>query len=146
MDVAFYFLPGEEPSKVQTQVEDRVHTLCSRYENLVLEPRIEWKGRIMPPSAVADDHPFVDTVAAAYETATAKPALRYGMPMSDLFQFNLHSPRPMPTVAMGPGRWGVPGGAHQPNESVLIDEHLIPFVKVLALLIVDWCGVVKAEA
>jgi acetylornithine deacetylase/succinyl-diaminopimelate desuccinylase-like protein len=52
----------------------------------------------------------------------------------------------MPTVAMGPGRWGVAGGAHQPNESVLIDEHLIPFVKILALLIVDWCGVVKAES
>jgi acetylornithine deacetylase/succinyl-diaminopimelate desuccinylase-like protein len=62
------------------------------------------------------------------------------MPMSDLFQFNLHSPRPMPTVAMGPGRWGE-GGAHQANESVLIDEHLIPFVKTLAGLIVDWCGV-----
>jgi hypothetical protein len=27
---------------------------------------------------------------------------------------------------------------------VLIDAHLIPFVKVLALLIVDWCGVVPA--
>ena len=47
-------------------------------------------------------------------------------------------------VAMGPGRRAVPGAAHQPNESVLIDEHLIPFVKVLALLIVEWCGVVEA--
>jgi hypothetical protein len=49
----------------------------------------------------------------------------------------------MPTVAMGPGRWG-PEGAHEANESVLIDEHLIPFVKTLALLIIDWCGVEPA--
>ncbi|HVF11164.1 MAG TPA: M20/M25/M40 family metallo-hydrolase [Abditibacteriaceae bacterium] len=145
MHVAFYFLPGEEPAAVQAQVEDRVRALLARFDNLLLEPRIEWRGRVMPPSAVADDDPFVETVAAAYQSATGTAALRHGMPMSDLFQFNLYSPRPMPTVAMGPGRWAVPGGAHQPNESVLIDEHLIPFVKVLALLIVDWCGVVQAE-
>lgn len=143
MSVGFYYLPGEDPAAMQSEFERRIYSLMARYEKLLLPPRIEWLGRIMPPSAVADDNPFVATVATAYQNATGNPAVLHGMPMSDLFQFNLHSPRPMPTIAMGPGRWAVAGGAHQPNESVLIDEHLIPFVKVLAFLIVDWCGVVK---
>lgn len=134
-----YVLPGEEIGEVQAQIEQRVRAVAARYDDL-LPQRIEWVGRIMPPSAIPDDHPFVDAVASAYERATGQTARRRGMPMSDLFQFNLHSPHPMPTVAMGPGRWGE-GGAHQANESVLIDEHLIPFVKILAGLIVDWCGV-----
>jgi acetylornithine deacetylase len=145
LGVGFYYLPGEDLAETQAQFEERIYTLLSRYESLLLPPRIEWQGRIMPPSAIADDDPFVGVVASAYKAALGKPPERHGMPMSDQFQFILHSPRPMPTIAMGPGRWAVPGGAHQPNESVLIDEHLIPFVKVLALLIVDWCGVVKAD-
>lgn len=134
-----YVLPGEEIATVQDEIAQRVHAVAARFDDL-LPPRIAWVGRIMPPSAVPDDLPFVDAVAAAYERASGQPARRRGMPMSDLFQFNLHSPRPLPTVAMGPGRWGE-GGAHQANESVLIDAHLIPFVKTLAGLIVDWCGV-----
>jgi hypothetical protein len=66
------------------------------------------------------------------------------MPMSDLFQFNLYSPLPMSTVAMGPGRWG-DRGAHAIDESILIDRHLIPFTKTLSALIVDWCGVEPIE-
>jgi acetylornithine deacetylase len=134
-----YILPGEDIAGMQAHIEQRLRAVAEGYGDL-LPPRIAWVGRIMPPSAIPDDHPFVDAVAAAYERATGRAARRRGMPMSDLFQFNLHSPRPMPTVAMGPGRWGE-GGAHQANESVLIDEHLIPFVKTLAGLIVDWCGV-----
>ncbi|HEV2067992.1 MAG TPA: hypothetical protein VGR08_14275 [Thermomicrobiales bacterium] len=60
--------------------------------------------------------------------------------MSYLFQFNLHS-YAIPTVPMGRGRWGIPGAAHEPNASVLIDEHLIPCVKTVAGVIVAWCGV-----
>ena len=134
-----YVLPGEDLAAVRRRFERRVRAVAGRFED-VLPPEIAPVGRIMPPSAIAEDHPFADAVAAAYERATGRRARRRGMPMSDLFQFNLHSPRPMPTVAMGPGRWGAPGGAHEANESVLIDEHLIPFVKTLASLIVDWCG------
>jgi acetylornithine deacetylase len=134
-----YILPGEDIAGMQAHIEQRLRAVAEGYGDL-LPPRIAWVGRIMPPSAIPDDDSFVDAVANAYERATGRAARRRGMPMSDLFQFNLHSPRPMPTVAMGPGRWGE-GGAHQANESVLIDEHLIPFVKTLAGLIVDWCGV-----
>ena len=141
LDASAYVLPGEEPASVQARIEDRMRSVADRFADSLLPPRVEWVGRVMPPSAIPDDHPFVDVVAAAYATATGRPPRRSGMPMSDLFQFNLHSPKPMPTVAMGPGRWGVPGAAHEPNESILIDEHLIPFVKTLASLIVDWCGV-----
>lgn len=137
--MAAYVLPGEEIAAAQGRIERRVQAVAEQFDGL-LPPRIEWMGRIMPPSAIPEDNPIVEAVAAAYERATGLPARRRGMPMSDLFQFNLHSPRPMPTVAMGPGRWGE-GGAHEINESVLIDVHLIPFVKTLAGLIVDWCGV-----
>ena len=143
MRASAYVLPGESVMAVQARVEALVTSVATRFEEL-LPPRLEWTGRLMPASAIPDDHPFVDLVAAAYQRVTSRPARRRGMPMSDLFQFNLHSPRPMPSVAMGPGRWGVPGAAHEPNEAVLIDEHLIPFVKILAGLIVEWCGVTAA--
>lgn len=142
LDVAFYFLPGEEPAVVQAAIEARLHSLADRYRESLLTPLITWNGRVMPPAATPADDPFVRIVATVYEKAAGKSAIVNGMPMSDFFQFKLHSPRPMSTVAMGPGRWGVTGGAHQPNESILIDEHLIPFVKTLALLIYDWCGAV----
>jgi len=143
---SFYILPGEDPAMIQAEVATRIRSLANRYDSVLLPPRIQWPGRLMPPSAIAADHPFVDMVAAAYAAATQRAARRSGSPMSDLFQFNLFSPRPMPTVAMGPGRWGDSGAAHEPNESVLIDGHLIPFVKTLALLIVDWCGCVPATS
>ncbi len=137
-----YVLPGEQPDDVLAMVRGRVHAELSGLLDL-LPPKIEPFGRIMPASSIPFDDPYVDLVAACYEEATGKPAVRKGMPMSDLFQFNLYSPAPIKTVAMGPGRWG-PEGAHEANESVSIDEHLIPFVKTLALLIIDWCGVEPA--
>ena len=70
----------------------------------------------MPASAIDPADPFVQLVAAATRRGTGRPARITGMPMSDLFQFLLYSPRPMPTVAMGPGRWATPGGVHEPNE------------------------------
>lgn len=145
MDTAFYFLPGEDPKRIQAEAEARIRVVTDRHSKWIQPPVFEWLGRLMPPSAIPQDHPFVEHVAAAYQEAKGAPAVVTGMPMSDLFQFNLHSPRPMPTVAMGPGRWDVPGGAHQPNESILIDGDLIPFIKTLALLIVDWCGIVSSK-
>jgi acetylornithine deacetylase len=142
LTVHAYVLPGEEPDEVLAMLRERVEQAASGFPDL-LPSRVEPFGRIMPASAIPFDAPFVDLVAACYEEASGKPAKRTGMPMSDYFQFILNSPKPMPTVAMGPGRWG-PEGAHEANESVLIDEHLIPFVKTLALLIIDWCGVEAA--
>lgn len=144
IDIATYVLPGEAPPALLARLEERVQAVVAGFDHL-LPTRVTAVGRVMPPSSIPSDDPFVDAVAEAYEKATGQTARRRGMPMSDLFQFLLHSPRPMPSAAMGPGRWGVPGAAHEANESVLIDEHLIPFVKTLALLIVDWCGVVPAD-
>jgi acetylornithine deacetylase/succinyl-diaminopimelate desuccinylase-like protein len=139
-----YVLPGESIDAMRERIEDRVRASAERWKGLLRPPKIAWVGRMMPPSAIDPNHPFVDAVCRSYQQATGSPARRTGMPMSDLFQFLLHSPRPMPTVAMGPGRWGVPGGAHEPNESILIDEHLIPLTKTLASLMIDWCEVVPA--
>lgn len=139
-----YVLPGESIYDIQERVAERVKAIADRVGDRLLPPKISWVGRMMPPSAIMADASFVNVVANCYTRATGQPARRSGMPMSDLFQFLLHSPKPMPTVAMGPGRWGGPGGVHEPNESILIDEHLIPFTKTLASLIIDWCGVEPA--
>jgi acetylornithine deacetylase len=138
-----YVLPGESIDGVQEMIATRFNALAAEFDDL-LPLVITWPGRIMPASAISPDDPFVDLVAGCYERATRLPASRRGMPMSDLFQFNLYSPRPMSTVAMGPGRWG-DRGAHAIDESVLIDAHLIPFTKTLATLIVEWCGVEPNE-
>lgn len=145
IDVGLYFLPGEDPAAVQRELDQLVQIFAQRHGEL-LQAKVAWNGRVMPPAAISPDEPFVAAVAGCYESAAGQPAVINGMPMSDYFQFVLHSPRLMPTVAMGPGRWNVEGGAHQPNESILIDEHFMPFIKTLALLIADWCGVERAPA
>jgi hypothetical protein len=140
-----YILPSESIPVVQQRIVDRIERVTAALGDAVLPPRMSWSGRIMPPSAIDPESTFVQTVASAFTTATGQPARLTGMPMSDLFQFLLHSPSPMPTVAMGPATWGGPGGVHEPNEAIQIDSHLIPFVKTLASVIVDWCGVERAH-
>lgn len=141
LHAAAYILPGESIEGVRARIEQRVRRVAAEFGDLLLPPAIAWVGRMMPPSAIDPNTPFVRAVAASYEKATGEPARLTGMPMSDLFQFLLYTPRPMPAVAMGPATWGGPGGVHEPNESVHIEKRLIPFVKTLASLIIDWCGV-----
>lgn len=141
---AAYILPGESIGGVQARITERVQSVAAEFGDLLLPPKIAWVGRIMPPSAIDPAEPFVQTVAASYEKAAGESARVTGMPMSDLFQFLLYAPQPMPAVAMGPATWGGPGGVHEPNESVQIERRLIPFVKTLASLIVNWCGVEPA--
>lgn len=142
-----YVLPGEEIAEVQELLRTTVARAANAWtgSGILREPDVAFTGRIMPPSAIDPADPFVELVADATRRGTGRPARVTGMPMSDLFQFLLFSPLPMPTVAMGPGRWATPGGVHEPNESILIDEHLIPFTKILASAIVDWCGVEPAS-
>ncbi len=142
-----YVLPGESIAAVQDLLRTTVDRAAAPWvaNGMVQSPGVAFTGRIMPPSAIDPVDPFVQTVVAATSRGTHRPARVTGMPMSDLFQFLLYSPRPMPTVAIGPGRWATPGGVHEPNESILIDAHLIPFTKILASTIVDWCGVEPAD-
>jgi acetylornithine deacetylase len=144
--VSAYVLPGESIEAVQARIKGRVAAVAAQFGDQLLPPKISWSGRIMPPSAIDPSDPFVQTVAASCARATGGPARLTGMPMSDLFQFLLYAPKPMPTVAMGPANWGGPGGVHEPNEAVRIDDALIPFVKTLAGVIVDWCGVEPAKS
>lgn len=139
-----YVLPGESTDGMQARINTLVSDVAARFGDTILRPRVTAVGRVMPPSSVDPGEPFVGSVAKSFTRATGLEPRLTGMPMSDLFQFLLHSPRPMPTVAMGAARWGVPGGVHEPNEAVLVDEHLIPFTKTLASLIIDWCGVEPA--
>ena len=139
-----YILPGESIQGIQERINVLVSDVAARFGDQILAPRVTTVGRVMPPSAIDPDEPFVDIVAASFTRATGQPTRLTGMPMSDLFQFLLYSPKPIPTVAMGAARWGGPGGVHEPNESILIEQHLIPFTKTLASLIIDWCGVEPA--
>lgn len=144
LHVSAYVLPGESIEGMQTRINTLVTEVAACFGDAILSPRVTAVGRVMPPSAVDPAEPFVGSVAKSFTRATGQVPRLTGMPMSDLFQFLLYSPKPMPTVAMGAARWGVPGGVHEPNESILIDDHLIPFTKTLASLIIDWCGVEPA--
>lgn len=139
-----YILPGESIEGMQQRIDSLVAGVAARFGDRILPPRVSPVGRIMPPSAIDPNDPFVTAVGESFTRATGQTPRLTGMPMSDLFQFLLYSPQPMPTVAMGAARWGGRGGVHEPNESILIDEHLIPFTKTLASLIIDWCGVEPA--
>ena len=98
-------------------------------------PKLEWRPLSLHPSLTDPAHPFVETCRQAWATATAPVAARDGAQRRDR-----HAPpcplRSMPTLNFGPGSLSV---AHGPNERIEIEEYLTA-VRVLALLILDWCG------
>jgi acetylornithine deacetylase len=133
-------LPGQDRGQSQAEI---VATVAQAYEAAaapdVYAPRVEWVYRFMDACAVAPDEPVVETLARAYTQATGQPAEIAGGPRSDLYVLALHGG--VPTVNFGVGSvLRGPGSAHEPDECIDIERELIPYVKTLALAILDWCG------
>jgi acetylornithine deacetylase len=142
IDIGAYVLPGEEPADVLAAIGRLAREAAAPFGDLLAQPpSVVPVSRVMPPSSVPPDDPFVELVARAYAQATGRAARVRGSAPSDLFQFRLNGVRRVPSLGMGPGRWAVDGAAHEANESVLVEGQLLPFVKTLALTMIEWCGV-----
>ena len=105
----------------------------------VYPPRVEWVYRFMDACEVSPQAPIVSALSQAFTQVTGRPAEVTGGPRSDLYMLALHGG--VPTVNFGVGNvLHGPGSAHSPDECIDIQGELIPYVKTLALTILNWSG------
>lgn len=133
-------LPGQERAEAKAEVQaavDRAYAAADAPD--VYPPRVEWIYRFMDPCEVAPDTPIVQTVGQAFAAAAGRPAAVRGGPRSDLYMLARHGGVPAVGFGVGDVLHG-PGSAHEPDECIDIQAELIPYVKTIALTLVDWCG------
>jgi acetylornithine deacetylase len=136
---SLYTLPGNTIQADRITLEARVHRVWASQYPSGPAPDIKWSTTWVDPYEAAIDEPIIATIRQASTDATGVPMPVEGMPASDLHILGLYSGG-MPSVCTGPGCFGAPESAHQPNESIAIDGSLMPFVKSIALTILAWCG------
>ena len=131
-----WYYPDEDPENVKSEVEGAVRAACKGDAWLKSHgPRIEWL--LDYPSAATDtDARIVQTLKREHRKVLSRE------PMVTAFQAVcdmkfLRNEGRMPSVIYGPGSLIT---AHTPDEYVTVDS-LVNATKVLALTIIDWCGV-----
>jgi len=130
--VWFYLLPGEEPDKFLARLQQAIDGIEGDGQCSMRCP-----GRFLLPAEVPRDHPFVQTVVAAYESAVGRPARLTGSYMSDMGMVNRYVVSPC--ILFGVSRWGTMGGAHEPDEYIEV-ERLMEYIHALVYTVMDWCG------
>ena len=93
----------------------------------------------MDACEVSPTAPIVQALSQSFTRVTNRPAEVAGGPRSDLYMLALHGSVPTVNFGVGSVLHG-PGSAHAPDECIDIQNELIPYVKTLALTILDWCG------
>jgi acetylornithine deacetylase len=134
-----YTLPGNSVHDDRRELEARVRQVWETLGVAAPPPVVEWAYTWPDPYQATGAESILETMQAAGEAATGAPLVVEGGTASDLYSIGLYS-QGMPSVCLGPGRFGAPEAAHQPDESISIDDQLIPFVKILAVTMLNWCG------
>jgi acetylornithine deacetylase len=133
-------LPGQDRAQAKAEIVAAVedaYASCQCPD--VYPPHVEWTYRFMDACEVSPDEPIVGILGWAYQRATGKPAEAIGGVRSDLYMLALHGGVPCVSFGVDTVLSG-PGGAHEPNECIDIDSELIPYVKTLALAMMECCG------
>lgn len=105
-------------------------------DEVLAEFEPEWNPiRWQDGSAIAPDHPGVQTFAAAVSEVRGQPATIQGAPFAcDGHVFNLYSPTPM--LLLGPSG----GHPHSPDEFIYVEDYL-QLIEVFIRGTMQWCGV-----
>lgn len=137
-------LPGQGSAGIKASIEKAV---AEAYESCncrqVYPPRVEWTYRFMDACQVPASEPVVKTLGGAVERVTGRAGPVTGGVRCDLYMLALHGGIPAVSFGVGGRNFGKEGGAHQPNECILIDDELMPYVKIIALTLLDWCGYIS---
>jgi acetylornithine deacetylase len=132
-------LPSEELDTIVDRLEARLNAAADNDPFLrEHRPILERRAIMRPfyPTAVPLDHPIISTLTQSYQAVTGGEPRIFGLSgVCDAMMFNLHSNTP--AIIFGPGDVAK---AHSPDEYIEIDE-LVRAAKIMAHLIVDWCGV-----
>lgn len=135
-------LPGEDSAKVK---EEFVRSILERTSNDPWlrghPPDISFTGYFAEPSELPPEHPIVTSLARAYERVLNRPPTVSGREgAADTRFLNVYGDTP--TVIFGPGSTEQ---MHAANESVSVED-LIRATEILALTILNWCGIAKRNA
>lgn len=135
-------LPGQDREQAKAEIiaaVDEAYTGCGCPS--LFPPRVEWTYRFMDACEVSPNEPIVSTLSQAYQQVSGGTTQVTGGLRSDLYMLALHGRVPAVSFGVGNVLHGS-GSAHEPNERIDIDGELIPYVKMLALAVMDWCGYV----
>ena len=97
-------------------------------------PEIEVLGTYWEPAGIPADHTIVLTAAGAYSSFTGREAAIQGTPWGTDGRMFTEFAR-TPALVFGPGT-----SAHCPDEFLPVAD-LLDYTKILARIIVQWCGV-----
>lgn len=132
--------PGQDRAQSRAEVVEAVaRAYAAAKAPDVYPPRVEWVYRFMDACEVSPHAPIVEALGQAFTEVTGRPAEVTGGPRSDLYMLALHGGVPTVNFGVGSVLQG-PGSAHEPDECIDIQGELIPYVKTLALTILNWCG------
>jgi acetylornithine deacetylase len=134
-----YTLPESTVHEDRRELEARVRQAWEALGVAGPSPVVEWAYTWPDPYQATGAEAILETMQSAGEAVTGSPLVIEGGAASDLYSIGLYS-KGMPSVCFGPGRFGAPEAAHQPDESISIADQLIPFVKILAVTALNWCG------
>jgi acetylornithine deacetylase len=132
----FGVFPGESIASAKAALAECLAQITSRDPWLRQHPpRLEWIEGQFEPGRTSLTEPIVEALANAHSQVNAAPPILQGVPYgSDLRLFTEHGK--FPAILYGPGDVAY---AHTVEEHVELEE-VFSCAKVLALLIVDWCG------
>ncbi|NJN95952.1 MAG: ArgE/DapE family deacylase [Anaerolineales bacterium] len=131
------YLPSERTEDVRAEFEDYLQRVAQADPWLREHPpEIEWgiSGVSFPPVNTAVEHPVIQSLSQAYGAVVGQPIYSGFVAVTDLAWF---AGRGIPGCLYGPGDLAQ---AHTSAEFVPLDD-LLNVTKVLALTLVDWCGV-----
>jgi acetylornithine deacetylase len=138
--------PGQDRAQSRAEIVGAVaQAYAAAVAPDVYPPRVEWVYRYMDACEVPPETPIVQTLGQAFTQVTGRPAAVDGGPRSDLYMLALHGGVPTVNFGVGSVLQGR-GSAHEPDECIDIQNELIPYVKSLALAILNWCGFVGQSA
>ena len=135
------YLPREKDdmglgSKVKAEIQSFIDSIAQTEPWLREHPPvIEWLIDA-DCGETSVEHPFVETFGGSLEKVTGKMEIEGIGFHTDMGWFSNVG---IPTVNFGPG---TPRVAHQDNES-LSEAELIEAIKVIALTLINWCGIEK---
>jgi acetylornithine deacetylase len=130
-------LPGEDTKKVKAAFVEHILTFAGTDSWLKDHPpEVTFKGYCGDPAEISPDHPIVTTLSGKFRQIMGRPPEITGRQGAADIRYLIQYGQ-TPTVIFGPGRTEQ---MHANNEWMEVDD-LIAATKILALTIMDWCGV-----
>jgi acetylornithine deacetylase len=136
LELSLKYLPDEKTEDVKAEFEEYIHRVAQTDRWLRENPpQIEWgiRGVSFPPVNTPVDHPGVSALRQCVESVRGGVSISGFVAVADVAWF---AEAGIPSVLCGPGD---ANSAHSAAENIEIAQ-LIDGAKILALMMMSWCG------